>query len=139
VNLTLSLNGFNPGNSGIYQSKSDANFTYIGTFSTSTPVLLPKQSITTIHLAGFGDCAAVQAGHYRLDSDLNGDCYVDYEDLAIIAYYWLHTDCTAPGNCQNADFAPTNGTVDFLDFADFGPEWRQCNNPKDANCTPNWE
>ncbi|MGD1043527.1 MAG: carbohydrate binding domain-containing protein [Sedimentisphaerales bacterium] len=139
VNLTLSLNGFNPGNSGIYQSKSDANFAYIGTFSTSTPVLLPKQSITTIHLAGFADCAAVQAGHYRLDSDLNGDCYVDYEDLAIIAYYWLHTDCTAPSNCQGADFAPTDGTVNFLDFADFGPQWMQCNNPLDANCTPNWE
>ena len=139
VNLTLSLNGFNPGNSGIYQSKSDANFVYIGTFSTSNKVLLPKQSITTIHLAGFADCAAVQAsGNHRLDSDLNGDCYVDYEDLAIIAYYWLHTDCTAPGNCQGADFAPMDGTVNFLDFADFGPQWMQCNNPLDANCTPNW-
>jgi glucuronoarabinoxylan endo-1,4-beta-xylanase len=139
MNLTLALNGFNPQNSGIYQSKSDANFAYIGTFSTSTPVLLPKQSITTIHLAGFGDCNSVQASGYRLDSDLNGDCYVDLLDMEIMAYYWLHTDCTAPGNCQNADFAPTDGTVDFLDFADFGPQWRQCNNPLDAGCTPNWE
>ncbi|MGA2322449.1 MAG: carbohydrate binding domain-containing protein [Sedimentisphaerales bacterium] len=139
VNLTLSLNGFNPGNSGIYQSKSDANFAYIGTFSTSTPVLLPKQSITTIHLAGFADCASVQAGNHKLDSDLNGDCYVDYEDLAIIAYYWLHTDCIAPGNCQGADFAPTDGVVDFFDFSDFAVQWRQCNNPQDANCTPNWQ
>jgi glucuronoarabinoxylan endo-1,4-beta-xylanase len=140
MNLTLALNGFTPQNSGIYQSTSNVNFAYIGTFSTSTPVSLPKQSITTIHLAGFADCAAVQAsGNHRLDSDLNGDCYVDYEDLAIIAYYWLHTDCTAPGNCQGADFAPTDGTVNFLDFADFGPQWMQCNNPLDANCTPNWE
>jgi len=139
VNLTLSLNGFNPENSGIYQSKSGANFAYIGTFSTSTKVLLPKQSITTIHLAGFADCAAVQAGDYRLDSDLNGDCYVNLLDLEIMADYWLLTNCTAPGNCQNADFAPTDGTVDFFDFADFGPEWRQCNNPLDANCTANWE
>jgi len=138
VNLTLSLSGFNPQNSGIYQSKSNANFAYIGTFNTSTPVFLPKQSITTIHLAGIINCADVQAGGYKLDSDLNSDCYVDYEDLAIIAYYWLHTDCIAPGNCQGADFAPTDGTVDFFDFADFGPEWMQCNNPQDAGCTPNW-
>ena len=138
ANLMLSLNGFNPGNSEIYQSKSDANFAYIGTFSTSTNVLLPKQSITTIHLAGFADCAAVQAGYHKLDSDLNGDCYVDYEDLAIIAYYWLHTDCIAPGNCQGADFAPTDGVVDFFDFSDFAVQWRQCNNPQDAGCTPNW-
>ena len=139
MNLTLALNGFTPQNSGIYQSTSNAYFAYIGTFSTSTKMFLPKQSITTIHLAGFADCAAVQAGDYGLPSDLNGDCYVDLLDLKIMADNWLHTDCTTPGNCQNADFAPTDGKVDFLDFSDFGPEWRQCNNPLDANCTPNWE
>ena len=101
-------------------------------------MFLPKQSITTIHLAGFADCAAVQAGGYGLDSDLNGDCYVDSLDLGIIANYWLHTDCAAPGNCQGADFAPTDGIVDFLDFADFGPQWMQCNNPADPYCTSNW-
>jgi hypothetical protein len=138
MNLTLSLNGFNPGNSGIYQSKSDASFAYIGTFSTLIPVLLPKQSITTIHLAGFADCAAVQAYGYRLSSDLNGDCYVDSLDLGVLASEWLRTDCTAPSNCQGADFAPTDGTVDFFDFADFGSQWMQCNNPKDPYCTPNW-
>ena len=139
VNLTLSLTGFNPGNSGIYQSKSNANFAYIGTFSTWNKVFLPKQSITTIHLAGFADCAAVQAGGHKLDSDFNGDCYVDLLDLKIMADYWLNTNCAASGNCQGADFAPTDGVVDFFDFADFGPQWRQCNNPQDANCTPNWE
>jgi glucuronoarabinoxylan endo-1,4-beta-xylanase len=138
VNLTLSLNGFTPQNSGIYQSKSNANFAYIGTFSTSTPVFLPKQSITTIHLAGIINCADVQAGNYKLDSDLNGDCYVDLLDLEIMANYWLNTNCAISGNCQGADFAPTDGVVDFFDFADFGPQWRQCNNPQDANCTPNW-
>ena len=86
----------------------------------------------------YPDCNSVQAGHYRLDSDLNGDCYVDLLDLEIMANYWLNTNCATSGNCQGADFAPTNGTVDFYDFADFGAEWRQCNNPLDANCTPNW-
>lgn len=138
MNLTLAWNGFTPQNSGIYQSTSDANFAYIGTFSTSTPISIPKQSITTIHLAGIINCADVQAGGYKLDSDLNGDCYVDLLDLEIFTYYWLHTDCAALGNCQNADFAPTDGSVDFFDFADFGPEWRWCNNPQDTDCTPNW-
>jgi len=137
MNLILALNGFTPQNSEIYQSKSDANFAYIGTFSTSSKILLPKQSITTIHLSGFADCAAVQAGGYGIDSDLNGDCYVDLLDLEIMADYWLHTDCAAPGNCQNADFVPTDGAVNFRDFAGFGPQWMQCNNPQDANCSPN--
>ena len=83
----------------------------------------------------YSDCNAVQAGDHRLNSDLNGDCYVDLLDLEIIAYYWLHTDCTAPGNCQNADFTPTDGTVDFLDFGDFGPQWMQCNDPENPYCT----
>lgn len=86
----------------------------------------------------YPDCNSVKAGGYQLASDLNGDCYVDYEDLAIIAYYWLHTDCTAPSNCQGADFAPTDGIVDFLDFSEFGPQWMQCNNPQDVGCVPNW-
>jgi hypothetical protein len=86
----------------------------------------------------YPDCNAVKAAGLRLNSDLNGDCYVDYLDLEIIAYYWLHTDCIAPGNCQHADFAPTNGAVNFMDFSNFGPQWLLCNNPGDPYCTPNW-
>jgi hypothetical protein len=82
-------------------------------------------------LPTYSDCN----GGYRLNSDLNGDCYVDYEDLEIIAYYWLHTDYISPDNCQNADFAPTDGVVDFFYFGDFGPQWMHCNNPEDPNCT----
>jgi len=70
-----------------------------------------------------------------LASDLNGDCYVDYKDLKIMADYWLNTDCTEPTNCGGADFEPTDGTVDFLDFSDFAVQWMQCNNPPDANCS----
>jgi glucuronoarabinoxylan endo-1,4-beta-xylanase len=141
INLTLSLGSTSPTSSEIYRTTSDANWSYVGTFNPAVPLRLPKKSITTIHLTGpvnFADCAAVQAGGYGLDSDLNGDCYVDSEDLGVIAGYWLHTDCISPSNCQGADFAPTDGTVDFLDFSDFGPQWMQCNNPQDANCTPNW-
>jgi hypothetical protein len=86
----------------------------------------------------YSDCNAVLAGGHRLNSDLNGDCYVDLLDLEIIAYYWMHNDCVSPGNCDGADFAPTDGVVDFSDFSDFGPQWMQCNNPENPDCTHNW-
>jgi hypothetical protein len=85
-------------------------------------------------------CAEAIAGGHRLVADISGsgDCYVNYEDLATFVEYWLNTDCLFPDNCHGADFVPTDGAVDFFDFSDFGPQWMQCNNPQDANCTPNW-
>jgi GH35 family endo-1,4-beta-xylanase len=83
------------------------------------------------------DCCDVRLFGYKLPSDLNGDCYVDYSDLAIIALYWLHTDCADLGNCEHSDFEP-DGDVDFADFSDFGPQWSQCNDPQNPRCTPNW-
>jgi O-glycosyl hydrolase len=142
VNLSLSLGGFSPLTSEIYQTTSDANFAYLGTFSESSPLSLPNQSITTIHLTGpppqYSDCNAVIAAGYRLASDLNGDCYVNFEDLAVFVSYWLSTDCTAPDNCHGADFAPTDGTVDFFDFSDFALQWMQCNDPQNSTCIKNW-
>ncbi|MCX5633297.1 MAG: hypothetical protein NTW93_06470 [Phycisphaerae bacterium] len=84
-------------------------------------------------------CQDVQDANHGLLSDLNGDCYVDFRDVDIIAYYWLHTDCTVLNNyCEGADFIPTDGTVNFVDFSDFAVDWMRCNNPQDSNCTPNW-
>jgi hypothetical protein len=85
----------------------------------------------------FQNCADVLAGGYRFVSDLSGDCYVNYIDLKIITSHWL-ADCTEPDNCEGADFAPTDGIVDLYDFSDFAVQWLLCNNPTDANCTPNW-
>ena len=65
----------------------------------------------------YPDCASVQAGGHRLGSDLNGDCYVDIQDLMLFAGNWLYSNCLSPDNCQNADFAPIDGSVDFLDFS----------------------
>ena len=89
-------------------------------------------------MTGYADCNSVQADGYGLEGDLNGDCYVDLQDLALMADYWLQANSATSGNWQNGDFAPTDGTVDFLDFADLASEWMTCNNPQDANCTPNW-
>jgi hypothetical protein len=84
------------------------------------------------------DCDSVLATDYGLTADIHPDCYVDYEDLKIIADHWLDTNCTAPDNCGGADLAPTNGKVDFFDFARFAEQWLLCNDPGDTACTPNW-
>ncbi len=86
----------------------------------------------------YQDCQDIQDANLGLASDLNHDCYVNYEDFKVVADNWL-SECTEPDNCGGADFTPADGTVDFLDFSDFAGQWMQCNNPADLNCPPNWE
>jgi GH35 family endo-1,4-beta-xylanase len=86
----------------------------------------------------YQDCNDVQDANLGLLSDLNGDCYVNYKDLDIIAGYWLNTDCASYANCDGADFSPTDGTVDFADFSKLAEQWMQCNDPIDAGCFKNW-
>jgi hypothetical protein len=78
----------------------------------------------------YSDCNDVQDANYGLLSDLNGDCYVNSEDLKIVADYWLNLDCGSSNHCEGADFEPTNDTVDFVDFSKFGLQWMQCNDPQ---------
>jgi len=89
---------------------------------------------------GYQNCSQVLAASHRLAADISGagDCYVNYEDLATFVDYWLNTDCIAPDNCHGADSVPTDGVVDFFDFADFAVQWMWCNNPEDLGCTQNW-
>jgi hypothetical protein len=103
-------------------------------------MFLPKRSITTIHLAGFTDCADVLAAGHKLTSDINGDCHVDYLDLDAIAEYWLYSvssDCGGIELCQDSDLQPDN-YIDFIDFGILGLQWTQCNDPEDPECSPNW-
>jgi hypothetical protein len=86
----------------------------------------------------YQDCNDVQAGGKGLVSDIDGNCYVDLQDLKIIADYWLYPNCGGYDNCEGADFVPTDGDVDFEDFSDFAINWMQCNNPGDSGCTKNW-
>lgn len=142
VNLTLSLSDFayTKTTNEIYQTTSSSYWVSSGTFSSGQPLLIPAQSITTIHLATYDTCAAVQAGGYKLESDINGDCYVDYADLEIIADNWLRTDCNEDNNwCNGAGYWTSDvGNVDFIDFNGLAWEWMQCNNPEDPNCPQNW-
>jgi glucuronoarabinoxylan endo-1,4-beta-xylanase len=83
-------------------------------------------------------CTDVQNTGFSLLSDLNGDCYVDYNDLDYLSYYWLNTDCGSSANCEGADFEPTDGDVDFYDFSNFAVQWLLCNDPTDSACIENW-
>jgi hypothetical protein len=83
-------------------------------------------------------CADVQAADAGLVSDLSGNCYVDLQDLKIIADYWLYPNCGGYDNCEGADFVPTDGDVDLFDYSDFAVDWMECDNPEDANCPQSW-
>ncbi len=85
----------------------------------------------------YQNCPQVQAGGYRLKSDLNGDCYVNYEDLKTVADYWLNTDCGSYDNCGGADM-DYDGILTFLDFNNFAEQWMQCNVPDEPGCIVNW-
>jgi hypothetical protein len=66
-----------------------------------------------------------------IPGDLNGDCIVDFEDVAIMAVHWLESnlsgdppmDCTSPieGDVNN------DCTVDFVDLAIMAGHWLECN------------
>jgi GH35 family endo-1,4-beta-xylanase len=100
------------------------------------PGATTAEFVLTVNIPG--NCQEVQQFGHKLDSDFNGDCYVDFDDLYTLASFWLRQDCATNNNCNGADFAPTNGSVSFFDFSKFAPQWKQCNNPSDPNCTPNW-
>ncbi len=47
------------------------------------------------------DCNTVRSFGYKLDSDLSGDCYVNFKDFAVFAQEWL--ECNEPNdpNCTH--------------------------------------
>lgn len=112
INLTLSLGSVSPESSEIYRSTSGSYWSYAGTLNLSTPLLLPKRSITTIHLT---------ASTCPLQYDLTDDCLVDLFDLWTICDVWLMTgDCSGEPSCPDLD---NSHIIDFVDIALLGTEW----------------
>ncbi len=138
VNLTLNLNGFPLDNAEIYRTSETESTAYIGPFYEAGSLMLPERSITTISNVFLSNCDSVLVADHGLTSDIYPDCYVNYDDLKTITDYWLSTECDLYGDCEGADFAPTDGSVDFSDFARFAEQWLLCNDPGDPACTPNW-
>jgi uncharacterized delta-60 repeat protein len=63
-------------------------------------------------------------------ADLNKNGTVNMQDLAILAKYWLRTDCFAFSNCEGADLEPQgnpDGDVDLKDFDVFADHWLETN------------
>jgi glucuronoarabinoxylan endo-1,4-beta-xylanase len=87
--------------------------------------------------ANFSNCPGIIAGGYRLDRDLNSDCYINFDDLAVITGQWLSNNCSESDNCNGADIEP-DGDIDLTDFSDFALDWLLCNNPGDSGCIENW-
>jgi hypothetical protein len=73
-----------------------------------------------------------------LDADLNKDCVVDMEDIAMFARQWMKTNCTAANQyCGGADFSlygVRNGKVDLADLAEVVSEWLDCNMFYQGDC-----
>jgi glucuronoarabinoxylan endo-1,4-beta-xylanase len=138
TNLSLTLNGFSLDNSPIYRSGETEHWAYIGLFYGADSLILPPYSITTISNVAVSNCDSVLAAGYGLPSDIDPDCYVNYNDLKIMTDYWLNTECGQLDNCDGADFEPTDGTVNLSDLSRFAEQWLWCNDPEDPNCTVNW-
>ncbi len=132
--LTVNLHGFSVDSSEVYQSTSSSYWSYIGSFNPS--MTIPGTSITTIHLTGspFENCAEALAAGDKFASDIYSDCYVNLKDLAVVAQYWLRTDCAFYDDCEGADFEPTDGDVDLDDLDTFTQQWLWCNDPENPNC-----
>jgi hypothetical protein len=63
-------------------------------------------------------------------ADLNKNGTVNMQDLAVLAKYWLRTDCVAFSNCEGADLEPQgnpDGDVDLKDLGIFADHWLETN------------
>jgi hypothetical protein len=67
-------------------------------------------------------------------ADLDGSGDVSFPDFAILAWYWLDSDCASSSDCSGADLEPESipdGDVDIKDVAVFVLHWLEtgCTDP----------
>jgi len=94
----------------------------------------------TIELAGLptpANCQQVQDLGLKLPADLDGNCYIDYTDLFVLADQWLSADPVAIPPYYSPDIY-ADGQIDMRDLCRLADFWLQCNDPEDPNCTSNW-
>lgn len=135
--------------SEITDSNGNAGFRgFYGTYSVTLTPDGANSIIRTIELIPGGPneftielapntCQEVKSLGYRLTSDLDGDCLLDYADLLLLVNQWLSTNpVTIPPNYSPDIYS--DDKVNLFDFAALSTEWLTCNNPQDANCLQNW-
>ncbi|MBN1765733.1 MAG: endo-1,4-beta-xylanase [Sedimentisphaerales bacterium] len=130
------------------------NTDFRGFYGTYTVTLTSEETapmVTTIELTPDGPteftieldsippttCQEVKDFGYRLASDLDGNCYVELEDLQIILEQWLVLNPTAIPPNYSPDII-IDDYVDLDDFAILSEQWLSCNDPEEMECTPNW-
>ena len=74
-------------------------------------------------------------GTEYFDSDLDPNCYMNFDDVAVFMSSWLDTGCSWPLWCNGADIDESN-EVDFTDFARLLADWPKCTDPNNSNCNP---
>ncbi|MCD4831271.1 MAG: prolyl oligopeptidase family serine peptidase [Anaerohalosphaeraceae bacterium] len=57
-----------------------------------------------------------------LAGDINEDCSVDMNDIAILFFHWLDDDCDCPNWCEGSDLDQSTD-VEFVDFATLCWNW----------------
>lgn len=129
---TFTLNAISP-------DSDNVNLTFL--VGRSAPRIIWLDAISLIETNPHPDpytCAAVLSGGLSLSADLSGNCYVDIEDLALLADRWLNTFCQAANYfCQGADM-DANGSVTLADWSVFADQWLNCNDPQNISCLPTW-
>jgi len=66
--------------------------------------------------------------HPYPQGDITQDCYVDFQDILVLANQWLLNDCADPNWCNDADF-DKDGKIGGLDFAVLSRHWKECTSP----------
>ncbi|MBN1765734.1 MAG: endo-1,4-beta-xylanase [Sedimentisphaerales bacterium] len=82
-------------------------------------------------------CQEAKDYGYRLTADLDGNCYVELEDLLLILDQWLVLNPTAITPNYSPDLF-TDNYIDLEDLVILSEQWLLCNEPEDGECMPNW-
>ncbi len=59
---------------------------------------------------------------YQMEWDFNFDCIVNFKDFAILAQFWMYSNCNEPDWCNGADM-DRNNIVDSIDLCNFSEYW----------------
>jgi len=98
---------------------------YSLSYETSSVHHVAVASAEDVNNVNFGNHADSCGDWGYYEADINGDCYVDYRDLAIIASTWLD------GGDGDID---TNTITNFQDYAILANQWLLCSDPQGIDC-----
>ena len=137
--ISLDLSNFAIDSGKVYRTSPTEPHLLKGNFDPCQPLSVPASSIITVALVGqvvAADCQQVWQLGYILDADLDGNCYVDLNDLMLMTDYWLaEGPIEIPPSGHSPDIY-VDGEVNFCDSAVLSSDWLNCNNPEDSNCPP---